>query len=108
MFEQSAEVMARLQQLQNAFAEALPEKIASIETLWQQAQLEHSNIILLELHRQAHSLAGSAGTFQHPALSQQARQIELLIQSLLQEETWANNTDVISDISHAIQQLHRD
>lgn len=39
---------------------------------------------LEDLHRMLHSLAGSAGTFGMPALSQQARAIEHRLQDLVE------------------------
>jgi len=77
----------KLAKLQQVFKQQLPEKIAEIEESWQvYAQFDTSNSKLLELHRQFHSLSGSAGTFGAMAVSSLAREIDDKLRSHLDTE----------------------
>ena len=76
MAEQKIDLAAKLHALQERFILELPERLAEIERQWQVAQA-CANVA--ELHRCAHSLAGTAGTFGFHRLGEHARALELLI-----------------------------
>lgn len=93
-------------QLQRAdYGRALPERLAQIELLWQQA-LNGDNAVqaLATLERCAHSLAGSAATLGFAGVGSAARELELAV---------ALNTDCAlsagpqSEINLAIELLQR-
>ena len=74
----------KLAKLQQLFNQQLPEKIAKIEESWQRfSQFDSSHSNLLELHRQFHTLTGSAGTFGAIAVSNLARDIDDKLRSHL-------------------------
>ena len=72
-----SEVANELAELQQMFHQQLPDKIVEIEKLWRAiADAEPGQGILDDLHRMAHSLAGSGGTFGAIAVSATARELE--------------------------------
>jgi len=80
-------IQQKLHELFLAYGKNLPDKIHSIETLWH-AQMQHVNLIQFQtLHRDVHSLCGSAGTYGYPELGKAARKLEIILKSLLGNET---------------------
>ncbi|MDH5393005.1 MAG: response regulator [Gammaproteobacteria bacterium] len=77
-----SEIISELAQLQQLFLQKLPVQIADMKLLWsevsasvnQQAATDITK--LAELHRMAHSLAGSGGTFGAESVSSSARELE--------------------------------
>lgn len=77
-----SEIEKELAALQLVFKGMLPNKVAEIETM-SHAVLERKNALMLrEFHMLVHSLAGTAGTFGAMAVSDSARELELLLNSL--------------------------
>lgn len=74
----------RLSTLMQAYSRSLPDKIAAIEELWEQYRLSPGDRGLLErIHDCCHRLAGSGGSFGFAALSERAREMEMLVLELL-------------------------
>ena len=72
--------LAKLQKLRKAYTAGLAERLAGIAQCWalvRQSPEDSSNV--RELHRQVHSMAGSAGTFGYRRLGQAARNLEKII-----------------------------
>lgn len=78
MFEASNEALEQLQKLQENFIATLPEKLTTIDRLWQAVKQQGDNTD--ELYLVIHSLTGSAGTFGQQQLGDVARQLEQILQ----------------------------
>lgn len=85
-------LLEKLQVQRQAFATALPQKINKIELGW---SLLSRNLLskgdwqeyaLRNLHRMAHSLAGSGGTFGLPLVGDAARELEIVLLSLVKSK----------------------
>lgn len=96
-------IQQKLHELFLAYSKNLPAKIQGIETLWQK-QMQHVDSIQFQtLHRDVHSLCGSAGTYGYPELGKAARQLEILLKSLLGNDIIADN--IQKKITSYIEQL---
>ena len=96
-------IQQKLHELFLAYSKNLPAKIQGIETLWQE-QMQHVDLIQFQtLHRDVHSLCGSAGTYGYPELGKAARQLEILLKNLLGNETIPH--DMQKKITSYIEQL---
>lgn len=79
-------VQKKLDQLIKLYSKNLPDKILAIETLWNQL-LQHWDLVLFhDFHREVHSLCGSSGTYGYIELSKAARQMEIFIKTILNDE----------------------
>lgn len=84
---------AELAALQQAYAAALPDKIAQLGQMLAAgasaapAGASGSTAAVHQAHRMVHGLAGSAGTFGFPALGEAARGLEELLVTLLNGES---------------------
>ena len=58
------------------YGRALPARVAGAREAWQRAAASRSDDDYRTLEREAHSLAGSAGTFGFPAVGVAARDLE--------------------------------
>jgi len=85
-------IQKKLHELFLAYGKNLPDKIHSIETLWREQMLHVDLIQFQTLHRDVHSLCGSAGTYGYPELGKTARQLEIILKSLLGKETIPKDT----------------
>lgn len=94
------DIHARLQALRDDYVAQLPERIAEIERAWQSRNTAIP-ADLQALYRKVHSLAGAAGTFDMPALGEQARRVEDLLRPLLKDDTQLPDS-FESDLSAAI------
>ncbi len=80
------DVAAKLAELQAAFQQQLPETVAAIEAMLQPVLSgTASNDDLHDLHRMAHNLAGSGGTFGAPQVGSIARELEHELKVLISE-----------------------
>lgn len=94
-----SDVVKKLAALQLTFRQQLPGKIAEIERLWEMFGKDETNKTkLADMHRMAHSLAGSGGTFGAVAISAVARELEQIFKSLL------NEADLPQPLSNEVQQ----
>ena len=64
-----------------AYAASLPARLARIGELWAQARQGGESEPLVTMEREAHSIAGSSGTFGMPAVGDAARALEAAIPS---------------------------
>ena len=76
----------KLQALFTIYTKNLPEKIQSIETQWQKLLINWNLVPFQNFHRDVHSLSGSAGTYGYAELSTVARQMEVFLKSLLDND----------------------
>jgi HPt (histidine-containing phosphotransfer) domain-containing protein len=78
----------RLAEIKRAYVAELPTKAADLEAVWRRVQTQDwQPAPVQELHRMAHSLAGSGATFGFAALSRSARTLEISVASLAHSET---------------------
>lgn len=80
----TANIEDKLQALRVQYAQLLPSKVAELESsLEAMVKTPASEDVLSTFHRQAHSLAGSGGTYGYARLSQCARELEVYLKSCL-------------------------
>ncbi|MEO8627885.1 MAG: response regulator [Betaproteobacteria bacterium] len=70
-------------QIAEAFASALPDRVKAISTLYRSVSAGTASAEMRQsLHRDVHSLTGSAATFGFPLVSQAARALELQLKTI--------------------------
>lgn len=79
-------VQQKLDELFKLYSKNLPGKIQNIEALWKEQQLHWDFTKFQDFHREVHSLCGSAGTYGYAELSKAARQMEVFLKSILNDE----------------------
>ncbi|MDH5656431.1 MAG: response regulator, partial [Spirochaetia bacterium] len=103
----NSDISAQLASLQELFRKQLPEKIAMLESPWK-AYLDN-NLNQLEmlksLHRSAHTLAGSGGTFGAYDISKKARELEILLKSYLDQTPAETEHSLNKESQNEIQTL---
>ncbi len=75
----------KMAELRQSYLDGLPDKVAEVERMWLHAASVGDEQGLHDLHRLAHSLAGSGAIFQQEELGQVARMLELHIKSCLSQ-----------------------
>ncbi|HHT00811.1 MAG TPA: diguanylate cyclase [Thiomicrospira sp.] len=85
----------KLQQMQDNFIKGLPQRLTEIKATWQQVEAGDEQESLQLLHRQVHTITGSAGTFSLLNLSTHARALEVVIKSLLESPNAINEEEKI-------------
>jgi len=75
----NAEMLAFFQTQRESYGRMLPERFARIYRLWTSLLHGGGDCDRHELEREAHSLAGSSGTFGWPEIGAAARQLELAV-----------------------------
>ena len=89
------------------YRRALPQRVTQIELLWHQVLNGDSSAdALATLERCAHSLAGSGATFGFAGMGSAARELELIVNPLL-DTACALTAGAQSEISRAIESLQR-
>lgn len=74
--------------LRQEYGHQLSARISELDGIWQELALEtRDRVQLVELHRRAHSLAGSGGTFGFSTLSKVARLLEGYLTTLIDQDT---------------------
>jgi diguanylate cyclase (GGDEF)-like protein len=96
-------VQKKLTELLVLYKKKLPEKLAEIGLLWQSILKDWTKEKLQSLHREIHSLCGSAGTYGYMDLSKIARNAEVFFKKLLPAEHL--NDRVIKQGSKLIKEL---
>ncbi len=78
---------AKLQYLQNLYAKELPGKITELEAIWRFLQ-ERPGIreFLTTFHQMAHKLNGSGATFGFQEISNNAKELEILLAKAVDED----------------------
>ncbi len=88
---ETLDLQAKLSSLKKIYAEKIPEKVDEIEQSWEKLKLtpEDSETFQL-LHRQVHSLSGTAATYGFTEIADKAKTMEMLIQDKLTQDplTW--------------------
>jgi len=102
--EPSTSFQAQLAAMSRQFADQLPSRLAEMQRLMSELQQQGPNPEGLEtLHRMAHSLAGSAGSFGLPEVGTAARQLEICLKPVaLGEQVFA---DHLTDMRNLLAQL---
>ncbi|KGF72090.1 diguanylate cyclase [Neosynechococcus sphagnicola sy1] len=78
------EIQAQLATLRQAYAQQLLGRVEQIATTWQQLSRRWDDTMLATLHRMTHNLAGSGATFGFAAISDRARALECLLQTIME------------------------
>lgn len=84
--EGQGELEKQLQELQQNYANQLPVKIMELEMMWDELSKEeskHARGKLTEFRRKVHRLTGSGTTFGFKDLSENARQLEIVIDGIM-------------------------
>ncbi len=103
-----SDVAKQLVALQLTFKQQLPHKISEINHLWKmQTQKNMSDANLADIHLLVHSLAGSGGTFGAMAVSNVARELDIIFKSLLSEhgQTLSISSAIQQQIDELLSQL---
>lgn len=101
-----SDIEKKLAELQLTFKNDLPGKLTKIEQLWEDfCQAESSETTLADLHRMAHSLAGSGGTFGAVVVSTAARELEQKLKPLLHDTSSTSSTSSISEVQQQLSAL---
>jgi HPt (histidine-containing phosphotransfer) domain-containing protein len=100
----TAELEARLAELQVIFHQQLPGKVDELQAVWRALSEQWTTDNLSQLHRMCHSLAGSAGTFGAHEISQQARTLEHRLKQLA-GETGETSTATQQQLTQQIEAL---
>ncbi len=91
----AAPLQAALKSLSDEYAAKLPEKLGQIEQAWKRLQQGGWNVEKLgDLHRMVHSLTGSGKTFGFVFLSDVARNLEIRLKQLMQEQKTPDEEEV--------------
>ncbi len=85
---------AALLALKHNYILSLPSKIDEIQVLWGECKLNNDSVVLKEIYRKVHSLAGSGATFGQEELSKKAKKIELFIQENIESGEILSNQNV--------------
>jgi diguanylate cyclase (GGDEF)-like protein len=91
---------AKLQALYVEYANKLPDKIQHIKLVWQKLRETWNDDNLKTLHREAHSLCGSASIYGFDALSKTARVLEIYLKNM-----YENKLTITAEIELEINQL---
>lgn len=84
------EMLVKLKALQAGFGLKLPGRLAAIDAALQDCRDQPQQQEHLEtLHRQLHTMAGSAGTFGYDALGVRAREFEQEVKGWLTQQRWS-------------------
>ncbi len=100
-----SELQNKLKALQQNFKAQLAKKTTDIEHLWLAIKQETNRSKLQDLHRMVHSLAGSGGTYGAMAVSTQARMLEQMLLSLLNDENVQSSQNLPHTVCDQINQL---
>ena len=82
-----SDIEKQLAALQLTFKNNIPDKLSKIDQLWEDVCRTEKNVTsLVDMHINAHSLAGTSGTFGAMLISHDARELEHKLKLLLDEE----------------------
>ena len=101
------DIESALKQLQQAFAEKIPAKLALIRQQWRQLQASHEDRdIYQKLHRSVHTLNGTGATYGFTELARAAEAIERTLEQLPDKhEAWPD--EAVSEIESLINNLEQ-
>jgi len=110
MGDQSESVAAQMAALREKYAKKLRGRVEEIQSHWETLQADWQPNLVEELHREAHTIAGTGLTFGFKQLGETARQLEHAIQPLSQSEQPPNEAQsqqivtLISELQQAVEQ----
>jgi diguanylate cyclase (GGDEF)-like protein len=84
MADAKEKVLAQLRALRAQYAAELPNKLQQLRSIATRLNLQWDDELFRTLHRQTHSLTGSGATFGYADLSHAARDLELLLKTILE------------------------
>lgn len=92
------EAIEKLAQLQQAYRDDLPFKLATIDALWQRLKQQFESELLNELYFKVHGLAGSAATYGYASLGEEAHRVQHTLQKMQKQdpmslEPWAERIE---------------
>lgn len=79
-------MQSKLDELTKIYTKNLPDKIHHIETTWKAQKKCWDLTQFQDFHREVHSLCGSAGTYGYQELGAAARQMEIYLKTILDNE----------------------
>ncbi len=77
----------QLEKLRVEYLQQLPQKLLDVHKDWNQLKNEWSAEQIVLLHRNVHSLIGTSGTFGFKALSNSARELEIILKPFIETDT---------------------
>lgn len=87
----------KIKVLQENYQKSLPDKMNIIEKMWLKASQSWHYDDLKNLHREVHKISGSAGSYGFTAIGEVAHEVELQLQSVLENHYSADEKRVIID-----------
>ncbi|MBI3560709.1 MAG: Hpt domain-containing protein [Gammaproteobacteria bacterium] len=101
------DIQAKIAAVRQSYCEALPQRLARIQTLWQLLHGDSNDQASYdEFYRLIHTMAGSAETFGFPELTQTARRIVQQLKTadpaLIQNPVIAQELESLQRIIHNI------
>ena len=100
------DIQAALTALKDGFAQKVPAKIEEIRQSWNLLKSVPEDIDMFHLlHRQTHTLAGTAGTYGFHTVGQLAKAVEIALQADLTESHESWTPQIVSDVELLVQQL---
>lgn len=103
--EAQEKLLANVKKMQEKFGSNLGSRLDTISEHWEQAKAEpESESKQLDLYRQVHSLAGSAGTFGFPQVGDAARHLLNAIK-LWQEKNGKSDEIEILEIEKRLEEM---
>ena len=100
----SNEMEDQLAKLKANYVAALPAKIDAIRTLWTTVCESKNSEGVGELHRMAHSLAGSGATFDQASVSKYAKDLENYIKDNSSDQSIFDGVH-FTEVENRLQQL---
>ncbi|WDE06114.1 Hpt domain-containing protein [Thalassomonas viridans] len=96
----------QLEELKDCYRQELPQRLAEVKSLWQQATAAWSARPLTELCTSLHRISGSAGSFGYRELSAFAAKAELLLKPYSKTGNAPDNNE-LDILNTAIEQVVR-
>jgi HPt (histidine-containing phosphotransfer) domain-containing protein len=100
-------IKAKIEALRRNFIEHLPDRLEALETGLQQWRDSGQPDALRDFHRTAHSLSGAGATFDCPALSDVARELEQQLTSPELAADLARVEQLLDAVRRAIAEARR-
>ncbi|MGD8525262.1 MAG: response regulator [Thioalkalispiraceae bacterium] len=90
----TTDISAKLAEIKQRYYAQLPEKVSEIESAWQRySQTPSESSILDDLYRLAHTLMGSASTFEATGLSRAAKGLDQYLKNIVEQQIVPSSED---------------
>lgn len=96
-------MQGKLDELVKIYTKNLPDKIHHIETAWKAQKSFWDLAAFQDFHREVHSICGSAGTYGYQELGSVARQMEIYLKTILDNESLTSEN--CEQVDHYLSQL---